>query len=240
MTGSAVSRTIPTMPARRLPRQAKVTCGWLATPQGRALAEHAQRCWVEPPPAGAAGQFLLRMKPLADWAHEEPATRFAHAVDLHVDAGRLDGDWRCAGERLPLPSQSLARIELRFILEALDSPEALLAECARTLCPEGRLWVAGLNPFGFARLRWRRHGLRALSASKVAAVLENEGLTVLHRQALGAHWQLPRSAVGAPAESGFEPGRVAWGLLATRRDQGVTPLRRVAPAWRALPGVPAR
>ena len=204
------------------------------------LAEDAQRCWIEPLPAGAAGQFLLRLKPLADWAHEEPSTRFAHAVDLHVDAGRLDGAWRCAGERLPLPSQSVARIELRYVLEAVDAPDALLAECARALCPEGRLWVAGLNPLGLARLRWGRCGLRALSASKVAAMLEDEGLTVLRRQALGAHWRLPRSAASRASGMAFEPGRIAWGLLATRRDPSVTPLRRAAPAWRALPGVPAR
>lgn len=144
---------------------------------------------------------------------------------------------------MPLPNAALSRIDVRFALEALPDPSALLSECARALCDEGRLVVFGLNPFGLARLRWAGQGLRVLSRGQVVGLLRDAGLDVLDHRGLGPLWRRstmdPTAAAAASGAPRFVPGRVAWAVLATRRHAPMTPLRRAAPAWRGTPGVPA-
>ena len=132
----------------------------------------------------------------------------------------------------------MRRSDRRFVLETVPTPERLVSECARVLRPDGRLLVFGLNPWGVARLRWGRHGVRALPCSRVVDLLRGEGLDVVAQRTLGPRWR-PAALDVAPGPARMDWGRVAWALLAVRRDIGLTPLRRPAAAWRASPGVPA-
>lgn len=198
----------------------------------------AQAAWSERALEGAGGQAWLRLLPTLDWPMPEPDGRFAAAWTLAPSKGRWSGAWRAESSVLPLATGTVSRIDLRFVLEAMLSPERLLSECARVLCAEGRVLVFGLNPWGAARLRWARHGLRALSRGRAVDLLRAEGLEVIGQRTLGPYWSAQGIEV-APGRTLVESGRVAWAVLATRRQAGLTPIRRTARAWRASPGVPA-
>lgn len=226
------------MPALQVPRQAEALNLWLADPLARSLLLGAQSAWTERGAAGAGGQVWLRLVPEPAWPVPEPEACFAETWSLSPDRGRWAGAWRSDLHALPLANAAVSRIDLRFVLETVPSPERLVSECARVLRPEGRLLVFGLNPWGLARLRWARQGVRAMPCSRVLDLLRAEGLEVLGRRTLGAHWR-PPAGDGVPGEVRVVWGRVAWAVLAVRRDIGLTPQRRSAAAWRTGPGVPA-
>ncbi|GAB3728291.1 hypothetical protein GCM10028794_01650 [Silanimonas algicola] len=197
----------------------------------------AQSAWIERG-ADGGGQVWLRLLPEQAWPVPQPTACFAERWTLAPEGGRWRGAWCSDLHELPLASASVSRIDLRFVLESMPSPERLLAECARVLRPEGRLLVFGLNPWGLARLRWARHGVPALRCSRVVDGLRAEGLEVLERRTLGPRWR--PAGLDVVAASGLSSwGRVAWAVLATRREAGLPPLRRAALPWRAGPGVPA-
>ena len=185
-------------------------------------------------PALPGGQVRLCLRPTADWPPLAAGAPFASCHLLHRDGTAWSGTWRAAEAVWPLAAQSVARIDLCFVLEQASDPQALLSEAARVLCPEGRLLVLGLNPFGTARWRWARQGVRSLSPSRVAGWLDAAGLVRLDERRLGPRWRVPAAAATLPAEGGA--GRVAWALLATRRDSTPTPLRFARPGWRPNPG----
>ncbi|MGL6291487.1 MAG: methyltransferase domain-containing protein [Silanimonas sp.] len=226
------------MPALQLPRQAEALQAWLAQPIARQLLLDAQSAWMERGSEGASGQVWLRLLPDLAWPVPAPAGCFAEAWSLAPDRGRWQGAWRADLHALPLATAAVSRIDLRFVLETVPAPERLISECARVLRPEGRLLVFGLNPWALTRFRWARHGVRALPRSRVAAALRAEGLEVLGQRTLGPRWT-PGGLEVSPGAVRVELGRVAWAVLAARRDAGLTPLRRVPAAWRASPGVPA-
>ncbi len=225
------------MPALQLPRQAEALTRWLAEPPARRLLLDAQSAWSERG-ADGGGQAWLRLLPELDWPVPQPAACFAGTWTLSPDAGRWRGAWRSDLHALPVSSAAVSRIDLRFVLETVPAPERLLSECARVLRPDGRLLVFGLNPWGLARLRWARHGVRALSCPRVVERLRAEGLDVVERRTLGPRWLPSGFDVGARLDCTVWGG-VAWAVLAVRRDIGLTPLRRAPTAWRAGPGVPA-
>ncbi|MEW5771215.1 MAG: methyltransferase domain-containing protein [Pseudomonadota bacterium] len=71
--------------------------------------------------------------------------RFCAASDRGVLA--------CHPERLPIATQSLDLVALPHALEYSPDPHELLREVERVLRPEGRLLIAGFNPFSFWGLR---------------------------------------------------------------------------------------
>jgi SAM-dependent methyltransferase len=227
------------MPALQHPRQAAPLDAWLSDPVGRGLLLEAQAAWCEQADAPAGGQAWLRLLPEASWPVAEPAARFSEAFTLVPCIDGWHGAWRADHGRLPLAGGAVSRLDLRFVLESVPEPEALLQECARVLRPEGRLLVFGLNPFGAARLRWARHGVRARSRAAVAATLRDAGLDVLTQRTLGPLWGPKGEEAPAGRASRVNMGRVAWAILATRRLAGLTPVRRGSRGWRASPGVPA-
>jgi SAM-dependent methyltransferase len=218
------------MPPPRSPRQAEAAARWWASPVAATLLAAAQGAWSAAAPATPGGQVRLCFRPVADWPLLAPTAPFGTCHALHREDGGWSGPWRSGETAWPVAAQGVARIEFCFVLEQADDPPALLAEAARVLCPEGRLLVLGLNPFGTARWRWARHGVRALPASRVAGWLDEAGLTRLDERRLGPRWRLPTVGTLRPAQGGA--GRVAWALLATRRDPTPTPLRLGRPAWR--------
>ena len=205
---------------------------------GRGLLLGAQAAWRDPDVALAGGQAWLRLVPDANWPVAEPPGRYAGIWTVSPGPDGWRGSWRSSADRLPLANAAVSRIDLRFVLETSPCPRAVLAECARTLCDDGRLLVFGLNPFGAARLRWGQHGLAPLSRSGVATALREAGLDVLAQRTLGPRWRADAEA-GRPARARVGVGRVAWAVLAVRRSPALTPLRRAPAAWRASPGVPA-
>lgn len=223
------------MPAPDRPRQAASPATWASQPSGRGLLLAAQAAWREDGVGG--GQAWLRLLPDLAWPLPDSVGRFSGVWSLAPGSGGWHGAWRAEARILPLASGSVSRLDLRFVLESAPDPRALLAESARVLCADGRLLVLGLNPLGLARLRWAGHGLRALRPRTVAGFLRAEGLEILATRSLGPRWRARVDAGGASAAGG--PGRVAWAVLATRRDVGLTPLRRAPAAWRGSPGVPA-
>lgn len=212
---------------------------WLADPVARGLLLEAQAAWTERGAEAPGGQVWLRLLPKTDWPLPAPDACFADTWTLAPGGGRWSGAWRSDLHALPLATAAVSRIDLRFVLESVPDPGRLLSECARVLRPEGRLLVLGLNPWGLSRLRWARHGVRALPRSQVVATLRAEGLEVLGQRTLGPHWA-PGAVDVSPGAVRVELGRVAWAVLAARRDVGLTPLRRAPAAWRGSSGgVPA-
>lgn len=238
MTGAELCRTIPTMPLIRHPRQAEAVRTWLSTSSGRGLLQEAQRHWAGEP-SDVGGQVMLQFVPLSDWAIPETHARFATVGRFHPLNGRWQGPWRSEEGLMPLSTASISRIELRFVLESVQDSSRLLAECARLLCPGGRLLVMGINPYGLARLRWASAGVAAVSRRWVAREVAANGLEHMASQVLGPRWAPPSGLALAPLRANTSFGRVAWAFLAVRRDIGLTPLRSARQRWSAAPSVPA-
>lgn len=227
------------MPALQRPRQAVPLDAWSSSPIGRSLLLAAEAAWREED-AVAAGQVRLRLLPELKWPLRGDTGRFGETWTLAPDIDGWRGAWRADLNQLPIPNGAVSRVELRFVLESVPQPETLLSEAARVLHPEGRLLVFGLNPYGAARLRWAKHGLAALSRQRVASVLGGSGLDILSNRAIGPCWAVPATSEAAPTSSRFGFGRVAWAILATRRESTGTLLRLRPARWRSTLGVPAR
>lgn len=116
----------------------------------------------------AAGRYVLERE--QEWFDARCADIFGFKAmqigQCHVDflrANRMpfrfstsvtDGHMRSRPEELPLASQSIDLIVLPHALEFSPNPQQLMREIERVLRPEGRLLLAGFNPFslwGFKR-----------------------------------------------------------------------------------------
>lgn len=140
----------------------------------------------------------------------------------------LRGDLRAHAGELPLHSDSMALIMLQYALHG-DEGEALLAEAARVLAPEGVALVVGINRMSAWNLLSRRHGAgRAPGASacrRVLAQCDVETLQVRHFGPL-----LPPLSAGpmpATAQEGrwLGPLRASFLVIARKRRAQATPLR---------------
>ncbi|HNQ03465.1 MAG TPA: class I SAM-dependent methyltransferase [Thiobacillaceae bacterium] len=85
----------------------------------------------------------------------------ANRMPYRFCAGLDQGQLHCLAEQLPLASQSLDLVVLPHVLEFSPDPHELLREVERTLRPEGRVLIAGFNPFSL----W---GVRRLFSSREA------------------------------------------------------------------------
>lgn len=70
-------------------------------------------------------------------------------------AGTAAGCPRCRPEQLPFAGQSLDLLVLPHVLEFSRHPHEVLREAERVLRPEGRLLLAGFNPFSLWGMRRR-------------------------------------------------------------------------------------
>lgn len=77
----------------------------------------------------------------------------ANRMPYRFIAGLGQGALVCRPERLPIASQSLDLVALPHLLEFSPHPHELLREVERVLRPEGRVLIAGFNPFSLWGLR---------------------------------------------------------------------------------------
>lgn len=77
----------------------------------------------------------------------------ANRMPFRVCAGRTGAGLVTGMEWLPISSQSLDLVVLPHVLEFSPQPHAVLREVERVLRPEGRVLIAGFNPFSLWGLR---------------------------------------------------------------------------------------
>lgn len=212
---------------------------WVRGPVGRGLLLEAQASWMESGHGAAGGQAWVRLLPDTAWPVPDPPARFSETWTVAPGPDGWQGAWRAAYGCLPLARGAVSRVDVRFVLESLPEPEALLAECARVLHDDGRVLVFGMNPFGLARLRWQRQRVRAFGRDAVATMLRAQGLELLAQRTLGPRWRPGGLEAAVSKTQRVGVGRVAWAILAARRSAAPTPLRLASPAWKASAGVPA-
>lgn len=227
------------MPLPAAARQPERPDGWFATPLAQRLLREEQHQTIPRLTAsyGRTG-FYLRC---AVTAPEELSGNMLHRV-LRVYRGDhgLEGDLRCVDAELPLLRESVDLVYLLHAFEGGAAQHDLLLELERVLAPEGQLMLVGLNPWSPWRVRWAGAGLRARSAGRQRALLDDAGFEVIAQQGLGPllPWLREREST-ASSPSRRDPCaalRAGYLIHARKRRRGMTPLRsrRVA----LQPGIP--
>jgi hypothetical protein len=162
------------------------------------------------------------------------------ALRLHAAGDCLGGDVRCVADALPFEDDAFQLVLVQHAGDVLGRCEDLAAEGARVLVPGGVLLWCGLNPWSpwLAWLRWRSgNGVdapRVSHAESMRRCLLRSGLVPGAVDRLGGC--LPRhSAASSIARNGFAaPLRGAWTIVATKRRESMTPLRRRSPRERIV------
>ena len=128
-----------------------------------------------------------------------------------------------------------------FVFESSPDPQALMAEVARVLKPEGSAIFLTLNPWGPSRLRWAFKGMKGFDPGLFAGHVAAAGLEVQRRRYLGPIWSAARATDLDPAPSTGLAARLRMASLvvARRRVPGLTPLRAIAPVLKFRPGMSA-
>lgn len=189
----------------------------LALEQGQAAREIA----------AAYGQFGVYLRPSIAGPFALEGHRMHQLLRLHRQGDRLAGDLCCRDNALPIASGAVALAYVQHVLESAVDAEALIAELARVLAPEGIAAFIVFNPWRPLRLRWATLGLHAIAAGRLAALLVERGLEVRGVRPLGVCW---RVAADLAVDDGSDAAPVAllagsYLLIARKRVHGVTPLR---------------
>ena len=228
---------------------------WLASAPGQRLLAFERTCFARHL-AGAFGYHALQLGlPAIDALAASPARHRWLALPDAASAGVAPPSrlaLLAAPQALPFAAGSLDLIALPHTLELCGDAHAALREVQRTLAPEGKVAITGINPFSFwgwrhARARlWRRCGLHsapwlAPDAALIAHWRLREWLQLLGFEVDALHlgcW-LPAlrregtlarfawlDALGSHCAPAF--GAVYF-ILATRR---VYDMRQLPAAWR--------
>ncbi|PZO10065.1 MAG: hypothetical protein DCF27_03180 [Lysobacteraceae bacterium] len=187
------------------------------------------------------GHSGLYLRPAAALDPGLPGNLLAGVVSLQRQGGAFTGALACEDARLPFASSSLALVYALFVFESSPDPQALMAEVARVLKPEGTALLLTLNPWAPSRLRWAFKGLRGFDPELFAGQVRGSGLEVQRRRYLGPIWSAAKDTDLDPPSGGGLAARLRMASLvvARRRDPGVTPLRASAPAVMFRPGMSA-
>ena len=210
---------------------------WLESPPGRQILADVQRMAL-PELARVFGQYALYLRPSDVLSADLSGNLLTTVLSLHRQGEALAGHLRCLELELPVCSGSLSLIYALFMLETSPDPSALMEELARTLKPEGVALVISVNLWSPTRLRWRPQLLRNVSESRVESLAVAAGLEVVRRQYLGPLW--PKANASLSERGGnrwFDSFRAASLVVLRRREAGLTPLRKVAPAVSLRPGM---
>lgn len=187
------------------------------------------------------GHTGLYLRPTAALEPGLPGNMLASVLSLHRDRDAFGGALACDDARLPLASGSLSLVYALFVFESSPDPQALMAEVARVLKPEGSAIFLTLNPWGPSRLRWAFKGMKGFDPALFAGQVGAAGLEVQRRRYIGPIWSPARATDLEPARSTGLAARLRMASLvvARRRDPGLTPLRASAPALKFRPGMSA-
>lgn len=187
---------------------------------------------------GHAGLYL---RPTAALDPGLPGNLLASVLSLHRQGSALGGALACDDVRLPLASGSLSLVYALFVFESSPDPQALMAEVARVLKPDGVAMFITLNPWGPARLRWAFKGMTGFDPAEFAGHVRASGLEVQRRRYLGPIWSAARAFDLDPPRGGDLAARLRMASLvvARRRDPGLTPLRASLPSLKFRPGMSA-
>ncbi len=229
---------MPPAHARRQPNPAPDA--WFSRDAPLRLLREVQR-QAAPELARAFGHAGLYLRPTASLAPGLPGHALGALLSLHRHGSGFAGELACEDARLPFANASLSLVYGLFVFESSPDPQALMAELARVLQPEGTALLLTLNPWGPSRLRWAFKGMRGFDPGLFAGHVRAAGLDVQRRRYLGPIWSAARASdVGEPPGPGLASRlRMASLVVARRRDPGVTPLRASAPSLKFRPGMSA-
>jgi len=135
----------------------------------------------------------------------------------------LTGAFTAASTLLPIADGELSAVVLQHVLEFMDEPETLLAECARVLRGDGALILLGFRPFSPARLRanFRHRAPRWVGSGTWISVLRALGLRDFSMARFGWLWpNIHASDTGLlkQAELALPSFTSAYALTARKRD----------------------
>jgi SAM-dependent methyltransferase len=146
ISGSSSEHIVGSMPHHSL-------SSWFDTPLGAYVLEREQAYFDE------AVADIFGFNALQLGLSEQDFLR-ANRMPLRLKVGPGEGaDVRCAGEMLPIATQSMDLVVLAHVLEFARDPHALLREVDRVMMPEGRVIITGFNP-------WSLWGLRQVFAER--------------------------------------------------------------------------
>jgi len=183
---------------------------------------------VAPDIAAVYGQCGLYMQPSSAGPHALTGHRMHQLLRLHRQDHGLAGDLRCRDEALPVASGTVALAYVQHVLESAADPSALVGELARVLVPEGIAVFVVWHPWRPFRVRWCSRGLHAISATRLSALLLEQGLEVRSMRPIGVCWRAPAASGPDPADAGVPWLAGAYLLVARKRVHGLIPLRTSA------------
>lgn len=187
---------------------------WFETDKGQMLAaESVSACasWLWP----LCGHNALVLQPCAQGL-ALPALQCEPVYQVQRARGRFYGDIIAEDARLPLVNECMALVLAAFVLETATDPGSLIAECARTLVPEGHFALLTLNPFAPVRLTGVWSDMHLATAATWSAKLSEAGLDLIRHERLG------NARPPALCSVNF--------LLLRKRKAALTPLRKNASA----------
>lgn len=202
---------------------------WFERPGSQRLIHEHQR-QIQPEISGVFGRHGLYLRAHAQVPESLVGHRLHSMLSLHRHGDGFAGALRCRDDALPIATESLALVCAMHVLESAVDPEALVAEIARVIEPEGIALLLVLNPFGITGLRWGLRGPKAIGPGLAASWVRAAGLDVVRTRYVGPWWRV-RDALSLDGhEQAWLPARLrsAYLLHARRRDPALTPLR---PAW---------
>ena len=212
------------MPASASARQLEhAACPWFRKQAVQQVVREEMR-QAAPELEGTFGRRGLLVRGCRPLPGELQGHRLHTLHDLWLGPEGLEGEFRSDESRLPLCSASMSLVFSLHALECARDPAGLVAECARTLEPDGTMLVLALNPFSPFHLRWVRQGLQAFSAAQVARMLRSAGLEVHACRPVGVWWRA-RDALVDTRTPPLPALRSSNLLIARRREHGLTPLR---------------
>lgn len=153
---------------------------------------------------------------------ESDYTRPCFMVQLDKSES-LRGAFTAASTLLPISDGELSAVVLQHVLEFMEEPETLLAECARVLRGDGALILLGFRPLSPARLRsnFRHRAPRWVGSGTWISVLQALGFRDFSMTRFGWLWPNVRasdSGLLKQAELALPSLTSAYALTARKRD----------------------
>lgn len=186
------------------------------------------------------GQHGVYLRPTGELPPELSGNMLGRVLSLHRDGGGFGGDLRCLDAQLPISGGCLSLVYALFVMETSPDAGLLMQEIARALKPEGVALVISINPWSPARLRWAGRGGRAIALSRLERLGREAGLERVRCHHVGPYWPRLDAAIGGQAGRGWLDGfRAANLLVLSRREAGLTPLRKAPTAVGLRPGMSA-